>query len=145
MKRCYLTLTQINYMSDLQSSQTQYAILRRLPDYLHEKWMEKSAIFDKFNREATYEEFLDFMEDRAAAFKTHIGQEVLRQRLERTKESEPDRLPRTLAMSDSTISTASSNGPQTPDEHPNNCQPRQKVCKYCNKEHWLHECDSFKN
>ena len=31
MKRCYLTLTQINYMSDLQSSQTQYAILRRLP------------------------------------------------------------------------------------------------------------------
>ena len=80
MKRCYLTLTQINYMSDLQSSQTQYAILRRLPDYLQEKWMEKVAIFDKFNREATYEEFLDFMEDRAAAFKTHIGQEVLRQR-----------------------------------------------------------------
>ena len=40
--------------------------------------MEKIAICDKFNREATYEEFLDFMEDLAAAFKTHNGQEVLR-------------------------------------------------------------------
>ena len=60
------------------------------------------------------------------------------------KESEPDRLPRTLATSDSTTSTAPSNGPQTPDEHPNNCQPRQKVCKFCNKENWLHECYSFK-
>ena len=76
-------------MSDLQSSQIQYAILRRLHDFLQEKWMEKVAIFDKFNREATYEDFLDFMEDRAAAFKTHIGQEVLRQRLERKNKSDP--------------------------------------------------------
>ena len=49
MKRCYLSLTQINYMFDLQSSQTQYAILCRLPDYLQENWMERVAILDKFN------------------------------------------------------------------------------------------------
>ena len=86
--------------------------------------MEKIAIFDKFNREATYEEFLDFMEDRATAFKTHIGQEVLRQRLECKKEG----LQRTLATSDSTNSTAPSNGPLTPDENSIKPEPRQKVC-----------------
>ena len=155
MKRCYLTLTQINYMSDLQSSQTQYAILRRLPDSLQQKWMEKVAIFDKFNREATYEEFLDFIGDRAAAYKTHIGQEVLRQRLERKKtqnktapdekKKRPDKVSKTLATSSSSNSTnESSGGPSTADSQSTTKQQNSKVCTYCKKEHMLHQCDSFK-
>ena len=76
-------------MSDLQSSQTQYAILRRIPIFLQQKRLKKNSIFDKFNREATFEEFLDFMEDPAAAYKTHIGKEVIRQRLEKKKQQKP--------------------------------------------------------
>ena len=90
MQRCRLTLTQINYMSDLQSSQTMYAILRRLPDFLQQKWMDKNVWFDKFNREPTFDDFLDFMQDRAAAYKTSVGQEVLRQKQDRKKAQKSD-------------------------------------------------------
>ena len=59
--------------------------------------MKKLAIFNNFNREAAYGEFLDFIEDCATAFKMHNGQKKLRQRLERKTGSHPDRLPMRLA------------------------------------------------
>ena len=121
MQRCRLTLTQINYMSDLQSSQTMYAILRRLPDFLQQKWMDKNVWFDKFNREPTFDDFLDFMQDRAAAYKTSVGQEVLRQKQDRkkaqksdteVKKKKPEKPSRTLAT------TAAATTPSTSNEKP---------------------------
>ena len=90
MQRCQLTLTQIKYVSDLQSSQTMYAIVRRLPEFLQQKWMEKSVWYDKMNREPSFQDFLDFMQDRALVYKTSIGQEIIRNKQEKKKAQKPD-------------------------------------------------------
>ena len=66
MKKCQTTLNEIQYESDLNSTPTMYAIMHRLPDFMQQKWMEKALKFDIENREPTFNDFYEFIQDRAA-------------------------------------------------------------------------------
>ena len=119
--------------------------------------MDKNIWFDKFNREPTFDDFLDFMQDRAAAYKTSVGQEVLRQKQDRKKaqksdtevkkKKKPEKPSRTLATT--AAATTSSTPNEKPTSTPSSSTTRSRndkpqACKYCSKEHSIRECESFK-
>ena len=157
MKKCQTTLNQIQYESDLNSTPTMYAIMHRLPDFMQQKWMEKALKFDKDNREPTFNDFFEFIQDRAAILKTSIGKEVLRKKLEkksttkqvseeRKKTDKPKAL-RTLATSETEVKQISGPAPQStskPAEASTTKPTAPKTCKHCTKDHYLNQCDSFK-
>ena len=161
MQRCQLTLTQIKYVSDLQSSQTMYAIVRRLPEFLQQKWMEKSVWYDKMNREPSFQDFLDFMQDRALVYKTSIGQEIIRNKQEKKKAQKPDleekkktknKPAKTLATSSNQASlpppmdstSGSTQHSTTRSSSNTSSSDRRRVCKHCSKDHGINECEQFK-
>ena len=159
MKKCQTTLNEIRYESDLNSTQTMYAIMHRLPDFMQQKWMEKALKYDKENREPTFHDFFEFIQDRAAILKTSIGKEVLRKKLEKKSATKPaseekskkadkaTKMSRTLATSETETKPIAGPAPQStskPAEASTTKTNTPKTCKHCNKDHYLNQCDSFK-
>ena len=83
MQKCFLTLTQLRYVSDLNSISTLYAIMNRLPDYLQQKWIERAAALNRNNKEPDFKCLLQFIQEQAELLKTSLGKNMHEQRLRR--------------------------------------------------------------
>ena len=83
MQKCYLTLTQLRYVSDLNSIATLYAIMNRLPDYLQQKWIERAAALNRNNKEPDFQCLLQFIQERAELLKTSFAKEHARTKAEK--------------------------------------------------------------
>ena len=153
MSKCYTTLKQLDYMSDLNCTQTLCAITNRLPQHIKTKWMDKAVWYDKLNREPYFYEFADFMKDRAAAYKTTVGEEIRRHEKEskQTKSEEKSKkteskqtVSRTLATTGNTAESPTTLT-KTPEISTQNSKsaPRKKTCTKCSEEHFIADCKSF--
>ena len=156
MKKCQTTLNQIQYESDLNSTPTMYAIMHRLPDSMQQKWMKKALKFDKENREPTFHDFFEFIQDRAAILKTSIGKEVLRKKQDKKstakvsdekKKNDKPKAARTLATSETEVKQISGPPPQSTSKTAEASATKPtapKTCKQCTKDHYLNQCEAFK-
>ena len=117
----------------------------------------KALKFDKENREPSFNDFFEFIQDRAAILKTSIGKEVLRKKqekkstkqvVEEKKKNDKPKAASTLATtSDTEVKSVSGPAPQAiskPAEASTTKPAASKTCKHCNKDHYLNQCDSFK-
>ena len=163
MQKCQTTLNEIKFQSDLNSTQIMHAIMHRLPDFMQQKWMEKALKFDKENREPTFRDFYEFIQDRAAILKTSIGKEVLRKKLEKkltTKQVSEEKSKknengftalRTFATTGNTalIAPNTNSTPEISLQKSKSAvdatsKKAPKTCKHCTKDHYLNQCDAFK-
>ncbi len=127
MKRCLITLQELKYTADLNSTDNLLKIVRRLPIHLRAKWAEKADSYIERGAEPTFENLTDFIETRARVAGTLYGQE-----LARINSQEPPKKDMNVHKPrGTTLATQSSNTPK----------PR---CWHCNSDHWLQDCKLFK-
>ena len=73
ISHCLVTLSQLNYVGDLYSSDTLYQAVQRLPPYLVTKWSERSLIIRKQKMEPNLQHFEMWLKDRLLAQKEVHG------------------------------------------------------------------------
>ena len=65
MRRCEMTLQQMNFTADLNNFETILKIARRLPQNLRAKWVERADQIIEQGSEPTFHNLSDFVEKRA--------------------------------------------------------------------------------
>ena len=75
MNNCQTVLSQLRFTSDLDSSGTLRSIVKRLPNAIQSKWVEKvSSILEK-DREPTFQDLASFVEARARVASSMYGRD----------------------------------------------------------------------
>ncbi|KAF5394096.1 hypothetical protein PHET_12247 [Paragonimus heterotremus] len=77
MTVCEVTLRQLNYDSDLNSSGTVETTVRRLPPELDFGWANEAAIITRSNRELQFTNLTRFVEERADATSLRYGERAI--------------------------------------------------------------------
>ena len=116
--RCLITLQQLNYASDLFSSDTLAQVVKRLPPYLVMKWAERSlAIRNRDREEPSLVHLGAWLKDRVLVVR-QVGNQ------DEPKKKSPE---------DPSHINSLSNKP-----------PAAKTCDACGKEHPLWKCKDYK-
>ena len=68
----------IGFVSDIDSTQTLYAIMKRLPTHLRQKWVDRTVHFSARDVEPKFTDLMCFINERAIAVKSSFGQELIR-------------------------------------------------------------------
>ena len=76
MQKCELTLFKLGYMSDLHSTETIRAIIKRLPFDLRKKWVERAATIIESNQEPNFSHLRIFIHSRARVPSSVYGEEL---------------------------------------------------------------------
>ena len=77
LRNCVVTLTQLDYLADLNCSSTIKGVLRRLPFSIQSQWAEQAFKIIQMGREPTMEDLAIFIENRAAVLNSEYGQLVV--------------------------------------------------------------------
>ena len=150
MRKCLSTLREIGYMSDVDSTSTLYAIMRRLPNFLREKWVERTVHFSDRDEEPTFEDFMNFVEKKALAHKTSFGKELIRLKASEkrqpteVKKTKPEekKISKTLVTASEQQAPAELRAQPATSSNTSNV-PEKKGCKQCGADHHIRECKSF--
>ena len=117
MTRCELTLTQLGYMSDVNSTNTLKGIVQRLPYHMRTKWAEYIHKEIKAGREPSFAHLTQFIKERAEVASTTFGKDLVasekksnKPRDAKNKASTPKVT--TLATDASSAATPKKNAPQ---------------------------------
>ena len=76
LRNCVVTLTQMNYMADLNCCNSIMNVLRRLPHNIQSQWAEQAYKILQRGREPLMQDLADFVELRAAVVNSEYGQLV---------------------------------------------------------------------
>ena len=149
MQKCHLTLTQLRYVSDLNSTTTLYAIMSRLPDYLQQKWIEKAAALNKIDKEPDFNNFLQFIQDRSALLKTSFAKESARLKAEKkslpsNKSNSSDEKKKTPAKTLATSAPMATSNVSQQQNTSSTPEQRKPKCFICDNEHYVNQCEKFK-
>ncbi|CAL8088180.1 unnamed protein product [Calicophoron daubneyi] len=77
LRNCVVTLTQLDYLADLNCSNTIKGVLHRLPFSIQSQWAEQAFKIVQMGREPTMEDLATFVENRAAVLNSEYGQLVV--------------------------------------------------------------------
>ena len=131
MKKCSLTLNNLGYLADLNNSSNLLHIVRRLPNHIRNKWIERADVIIEQGSEPTFDELTAFLMRRARISQNMYGMDLstnMKQSLHKTSRG----------MTGKTVMTTQS----TPLVNERTTQG----CKFCGKpDHMLWMCDEFKN
>ena len=72
---CHLVLSQLQFNSDMNSTETIRCITRRLPQHLHAKWVDQAAAILNRGREPCFNDLAKFIEEKASISNTVYGRE----------------------------------------------------------------------
>ena len=131
MKKCSLTLNNLGYLADLNNSSNLLHIVRRLPNHIRNKWIERADVIIEQGSEPTFDELTAFLMRRARISQNMYGMDLstnMKQSLHKTSRGTTGK----------TVMTTQS----TPLVNERTTQG----CKFCDKpDHMLWTCDEFKN
>ena len=137
MRRCEMTLQQMNFTADLNNFETILKIARRLPQSLRAKWVERADQIIEQGSEPTFHDLSDFVEKRARVATTLYGQNLLETpkdpRSQNLSVKSPVKKPAT------TLITKADNTPKKPPS-----ANEKKVCWLCKRDHNLTDCQQFR-
>ena len=91
MEKCQNALSQLRFTSDLDSDGTLDTISRRLPDCFQARWMKRvSRLMDSEDREPTFKDLAQFVEENAKVYSTRQGQAYAERRARSTTAAAPE-------------------------------------------------------
>ena len=141
IQNCALTLIQMGYEADINSSDKLVKIMRRLPIHLQSKWDDTAGQLTLRGIEPTFSHLAKFVEERAMLANTMYGEfvgstlEKERRIKQQSKEKTADH--RSKGKSFAT-QVGTRDGP-----HPNVTSPVSS-CPLCSGQHWLAKCERMK-
>ena len=107
--------------------------------------------FSKEDREPEFNDLFEFLNDRALTIKSSFGQELIRlqssenskqqKQMTDVKKAKPEKPAKTLMTASAPAASAS----VTPSNSSEQTTPKPKVCKMCDKTHFITECKAFKD
>ena len=162
MEKCQTVLSALHFTSDLNAIDTLRSMIRRLPDSIRAKWVERSIKIADECRDSTFADLTKFMVERARVYSSIHGKDFAEDKSASTKprqqqdsgHGKPHQRKRnvttlasavsidslTAGQSDATPSCASTvkSAPQTSDT-------KRPICLQCDKiGHYLPRCTKFK-
>ena len=148
MHKCSITLKELGYLSDLNSYQTLFAIMLRLPEFLQQKWEIRAAEIEDEQREPRFSDLLRFMQKRAAQLETSFARDRAMAKSEQksTKKGINDEKKKPVSKTLATSSNETAPAQRRSDvaAGPTATTPSKKTCPICEEEHNAYHCDKFK-
>ncbi|XP_038062679.1 uncharacterized protein LOC119733173 [Patiria miniata] len=142
MRKCQVTLSQIGYSADMNSSDRLLKVQRLLPIHLQSEWAKRAQIMIQGNMEPNFSHLTDFIEQKAKIASNMFGQNIgTNIRADKTShpsfKSKPAKVT-TLATQGSNAVGETTNGRSRPQR--GNYVPK---CRCCSQSHTLKECREF--
>ena len=135
---CKNTFKEIGYRSKIENPDTLKAIVNRLPFGLRQKWGDVADnITESQEKEITVEDLSNFVTTKARA----ANHAVFGDRSNNVQSSSSRGKPKP-ARSTSTFATQTRQAEGDEQRPPNQTRPK---CPLCNANHWLSQCDKFRN
>ena len=122
---CLVALRQLNYASDMFSSDTLRQAVRRLPSHLHMKWAEHSLRIKRNDVEPNLLDLEVWLQTRVMAYKDYCGK--------------PSHPPKKHGDSNG----AKSGGKKGSDVIGGNFTKTEKGCQHCKGKHKISRCETF--
>ena len=162
MEKCQTVLSALNFTSDLNAIDTLRSIIRRLPDSIRSKWVERSIKIADEGRDTTFADLTKFMTERARVYSSIHGKDFAEDKTASTKprqqqdsgHSKPHQRKRNVTTLATAVSSESSTAGQseattsctaTTASAPQTSDTKRPVCLQCEKiGHYLPRCTKFK-
>jgi len=137
---CKNTLKEIGYLSKIENPNTLKAIVNRLPFGLRQRWRDVADnITETQEREITVEDLSNFVTTKARAANHAVFGDLSNNV---PPQSSSSRVKTKPARSTSTFATQTRQAEGDEQRPPNPTRPK---CPLCNANHWLSQCDKFRN
>ena len=136
MAKCEMTLKEMGYMSDINSSGTVSGIVKRLPNHIRSKWVERAHGLIEMDIEPDFSHLCQFIENRAKVASTMYGVDFANDSKASNQRQKVKGFDRKVKAS--TFSTFS-NKPSAGVGKGNGSQ----CCKCCKENHLLIDCQVF--
>ena len=127
---CLITLTQLNYESDLHSSDTLRQAVQRLPQRLVGKWSERSLSIRRYE-EPNLKHLESWLQDRVLALK-----ELHQSTRPASKKKDGDDPPKKKNLDEKFTCLTTKEGEET---------PKTQTCPVCKQKHTVTKCPTFKD
>ena len=162
MEKCQTVLSALHFTSDLNAIDTLRSIIRRLPDSIRLKWVERSIKIADEGRDATFADLTKFMVERARVYSSIHGKDFAEDKTASTKprqqqdsgHGKPHQRKRNVTTLATAVSSESSTAGQseattscaaTSASVPQTSDTKRPVCLQCEKiGHYLPRCTKFK-
>ena len=145
MEKCQITLSEIGFMSDINSSENMRKIVKRLPIHLRSKWVEKASSVIESGQEPNFDDLLKFVQSRALVANTMYGQDLANEskhaQISNNKSPGKANSQRGKFVALST----SASGHKSPGNDSHATRLRSPLsCVHCKQNHRLIDCSEFK-
>ena len=141
MQNCALTLIQMGYEADINSSDKLVKIMRRLPVHLQSKWANTAGQLTLRGIEPTFSHLAKFVEERATLANTMYG-ELVGSTPEKERRIKQPPKEKTADHRREAKSFATQIG--TGDGSHTNATSPVSSCPLCSGQHWLAKCERMK-
>ena len=129
MQNCALTLVQMGYEADVNSSDNLVKVVKRLPVHLQSKWADRAGSLTLAGTEPTFMDLAGFVEEKALLANTTYGR-IVGLTPDKERSSKPPPKIRPPSSKGITFATQSEDGPQV------NTAPTV-ICPSCSGQHRL--------
>ena len=136
MQNCALTLVQMGYEADVNSSDNLVKVVKRLPVHLQSKWADRAGSLTLAGTEPTFMDLAGFVEEKALLANTTYGQ-IVGSTPDKERSSKPPTKMRPSSSKGNTFVTQSEDGPQM------NTAPIV-ICPLWSGQHRLWKCELMK-
>ncbi|CAH8492347.1 unnamed protein product [Schistosoma haematobium] len=137
MQACSLTLEQMNYVSDLNSSRTIETMVLKLPTHIQQEWLKVAYKIIRGGREPLFTDLVDFVKEQADIANTRYG--LLVNRGSNSDDRDVDVLKRKISTD---YNAARISYESASDD---NALLRSSSCLECSSNHSLDQCQKFKD
>ena len=136
MQNCALTLVQMGYEADVNSSDNLVKLVKRLPVHLQSKWADRAGSLTLAGAEPTFMDLAGFVEEKALLANTMYGR-IVGATPDKERSSKPPPKVKPPLSKGSTFATLSEDGPQAN-------TASILICPLCTGQHRLWKCELMK-
>lgn len=140
MQNCALTLVQMGYEADINSSDNLVKIVKRLPIHLQSKWADRAGTLTLAGTEPTFTHLAGFVEEKALLANTMYGR-IVGSTPDKERSTKPPSKLKPPSSKGSTYATQSgmvAGGAQV------GTTPALAICPLCSGQHRLSKCELMK-
>ena len=136
MQNCTLTLVQMGYEADVNSSDNLVKLVKRLPAHLQSKWADRAGSLTLAGTEPTFMDLAGFVEEKALLANTMYGR-IVGATPDKDWSSKPPPKVKPPLSKGNTFATQSEDGPQAN-------TASILICPLCTGQHRLWKCELMK-
>ncbi|XP_038075994.1 uncharacterized protein LOC119743926 [Patiria miniata] len=138
MKKCQITLSQLGYNADMNSSENLLKVQRLLPVHLQADWAKKAQVTIESKREPSFAQMTEFIETKAKTASNMYGQNITKT-FSPTSASHSSRTKPKAYPAKVTALSTSVGGDYLHEAK----KDKQVKCLCCSQQHKLAECKTF--